>query len=117
MPTIVADDLSEEQVNALRIADNKVSEFADWDNDLLKEELNLLPYDLIEFTGFNLNELELLNTGWNADFPEIDSLETVDTPNTEKVIIMCENASQKNIIFEAVTNLLKDLDITNAKVT
>ena len=36
VPCIVADDLSDEQIKAFRLADNKVSEKAEWDFDLLK---------------------------------------------------------------------------------
>ena len=39
VPCIVADDLTEEQIKAYRLADNKVSEFSEWDFDLLGEEL------------------------------------------------------------------------------
>lgn len=39
VPCIVADDLTEQQVKAFRLADNKVSEFAEWDQDALLEEL------------------------------------------------------------------------------
>lgn len=54
VPVIIADDLSEAQVKAFRIADNKVSEYAEWDEDLLKvelEELQELDFDY-DF-GFN----------------------------------------------------------------
>ena len=40
VPCIIADDLTEEQVKAFRLADNKVSEIADWNFELLDEELN-----------------------------------------------------------------------------
>lgn len=40
VPVIVADDLTEEQIKAFRLADNKVSELADWDFSKLEEELN-----------------------------------------------------------------------------
>ena len=40
VPCIVADDLSEEQIKAFRLADNKVAEKAEWDFDLLGEELS-----------------------------------------------------------------------------
>ena len=39
VPCIVADDLTEEQIKAYRLADNKVSEVSEWDFDLLGEEL------------------------------------------------------------------------------
>lgn len=52
IPCIVADDLTEEQVKAYRLADNKVSEAAEWDFDLLFDELDdLLDFDMSAF-GF-----------------------------------------------------------------
>lgn len=55
VPCIIADDLTEEQQNAFRLADNKVSEFAEWDDNLLDIELADLDIDMSEF-GFNFNE-------------------------------------------------------------
>ena len=40
VPCVIADDLTEEQIKAYRLADNKVSELAEWDIDLLGEELD-----------------------------------------------------------------------------
>ena len=53
VPVIVASDLTEEQVKAYRIADNKVSDFSIWDNKKLLEELE----DIDLFTGFETSEL------------------------------------------------------------
>lgn len=39
VPVIVADDLSEEQIAAFRLADNKVSMYSTWDDEKLEEEL------------------------------------------------------------------------------
>lgn len=39
VPCVVADDLTKKQIRAYRLADNKVSEFAKWDNGLLDSEL------------------------------------------------------------------------------
>lgn len=58
VPCIMADDLSEEQIKAFRLADNKVSEFSEWDNKLLDEELgNILNLDMEEF-GFSFDIVE-----------------------------------------------------------
>ena len=52
VPCIMASDLTPEQVRAFRIADNKVSEIADWDFDLLDAEMAELPeFDFGDF-GF-----------------------------------------------------------------
>ena len=61
VPCIIADDLTDEQIKAYRLADNKVSEFSVWDYDLLGEELG----ELEEF-GFDMEEL-----GFNLDVEEL----------------------------------------------
>lgn len=55
IPCIVADDLTDEQVKAFRIADNKVADFSIWDNKLLLEELTLVGDDF--FTGFDMGSV------------------------------------------------------------
>lgn len=40
VPCIIADDLTDEQIKAFRLADNKVAEKATWNFDLLGQELN-----------------------------------------------------------------------------
>lgn len=53
VPCIMADDLSDEQIKAFRVADNKVSEYAEWDMELLEEELKAIEsLDMSEF-GFD----------------------------------------------------------------
>ena len=58
VPCVIADDLTEEQIKAYRLADNKVSELAEWDIDLLGEELDgIFDIDMSDF-GFDLTEEE-----------------------------------------------------------
>ena len=58
VPCILADDLTDEQIKAFRLADNKVSEKAEWDFDLLTGELS----DLVDFDmsslGFDIEQEE-----------------------------------------------------------
>ena len=42
VPCIKADDLTDEQIKAFRLADNKVSEFSEWDEEKLMKELEAL---------------------------------------------------------------------------
>jgi ParB-like chromosome segregation protein Spo0J len=50
VPCIVADDLTDEQIKAFRLADNKVSEKATWNFDLLDEELeDIIDIDMSDF--------------------------------------------------------------------
>lgn len=57
VPCVVADDLTEEQIKAYRLADNKVSEKAEWDFDLLDIELAELDLDMEDF-GFHISEID-----------------------------------------------------------
>lgn len=52
---IVADDLTEEQIKAFRLADNKTAELAEWDFAKLEEELADLSLNMDQF-GFITNE-------------------------------------------------------------
>lgn len=56
VPCIIADDLNEEQIKAFRLADNKVSEVANWNYDLLNEELDeILSLDMSYFNFSNID--------------------------------------------------------------
>lgn len=58
VPCVVADDLTDEQIKAYRLADNKVGEDSEWDIDLLGEELDgIFDIDMSDF-GFDLSEEE-----------------------------------------------------------
>lgn len=53
VPCVIADELTEEQVKAFRLVDNKVGEIAEWDVELLPLELADIAADLSAF-GFEL---------------------------------------------------------------
>ena len=60
VPIIHADDLTEEQVKAFRLADNKVAEKSLWDYTKLDEELdNILDIDMSMFDFENIEETNL----------------------------------------------------------
>ena len=59
VPCITAEDLTEEQIKAFRIADNKTGEKAGWDLDKLKIELEDLDLDMTDF-GFGDFEISML---------------------------------------------------------
>ena len=79
VPCIVADDLNEEQIKAFRLADNKVSEKATWDFELLDEELqdiiniNMEDFDF-KVTDINWDDIEELTEN-NYEQPEHNMLE------------------------------------------
>ena len=67
VPCIIADDLTDEQVKAFRLADNKVSEKSMWDYSKLDEELNdILDIDMSMF-DFDISS-EFINEDENEPF-------------------------------------------------
>lgn len=55
VPVIVLDDLTDDEIKAYRLADNKTGELADWNTKLLDEELqSILDIDMTDF-GFDEN--------------------------------------------------------------
>lgn len=58
VPCVVADDLTEEQIKAFRVADNKVAEKAEWDFELLDLEIESLPDFNFEDFGFEFETEE-----------------------------------------------------------
>lgn len=58
VPCIVADDLTDEQVKAFRLVDNKVAELSEWDFDVLNIELNdIHDIDMAEY-DFSIPQIE-----------------------------------------------------------
>lgn len=58
VPVVVADDLTPEQIRAYRLADNRVTELAEWDENLLKEELAKIKGIDLSSLGFDKEMLE-----------------------------------------------------------
>lgn len=98
VPCIVADDLSDDQVAAFRLADNKTSELAEWDYYLLDEELKKLQ-GIIDMERFGFEEME-------AEISEADDTytSTIDIPKYEPQM---ENAPD----VETLTDLTKYNDL------
>lgn len=61
VPCVRADDLTDEQIKALRLADNKTNE-SEWDFDLLDMELSDIEIDMEQF-GFEKEEKEQKEKG------------------------------------------------------
>ena len=80
MPTIRLEDLTENEIRAYVIADNKLAENAGWDRELLAIELQgLIEIDLdfdITITGFEMAEIDILIGELDTDEEE-DSADDV----------------------------------------
>jgi len=52
VPCVRLENLNDEQVKALRLADNQISNMSDWDMNLVVEELKGLSNEMLDLTGF-----------------------------------------------------------------
>lgn len=69
-PCIIADDLTEEQIKAFRLIENKTSELAMWDFDKLEEELEALSeFNMSDF-GFTIPEEDVNIDDFFTDIEE-----------------------------------------------
>jgi ParB-like chromosome segregation protein Spo0J len=100
VPCIVADDLTDEQVKAFRLADNKVSELATWDDEKLDIELDgLADFDMSEF-GFSLDDLE--------DEPGDDTPPSEPNFNYKEqyaVVVTCKNEQEQEQTYNKLTEM------------
>ena len=87
VPVVVARDLTEEQVKALRLADNRVA-VGDYDGDLLQKELSDLDFDLEGI--FDKKELEFMS----ADIAEVNET-ALAVDLDEEVAIQATETAEK----------------------
>ncbi len=90
VPVMLCDDMTDAQIKAFRISVNRVAEFAEWDDELLRvefAELGDLGFDL-ELTGFSLDEIADVRM-------EIEPIEEVDHFNeTFNFSITCNDLAE-----------------------
>ena len=74
VPCVVADDLTEEQVRAYRLVDNRVAEMAVWDEPLLSEALDFIgdAFDMIDFGFEEIKDDRNERIETNMEFDEDD---------------------------------------------
>ena len=105
VPCIVADDLTDEQIKAFRLADNKVAEQSEWDIGLLNEELDdILNVDMGDFGFdiFSMDELEGME-GYNSEKDDREHFsKTFVFPIEKKKQIICYLKKHQNEIVEQI---------------
>ena len=116
VPCIVADDLTDEQIKAYRLADNKVSEHSEWDFELLEEELNdIFNINMSEY-GFEMSLEEE-----EKEIVEVDVPEMVEETRTKpgyiyqlgKHRLMCGDSTKAENLKELLDENIIDLIMTD----
>lgn len=117
-PVIVADDLSDEQVKALRLADNKTAEAAEWDLNLLYQEISeIADIDMSDF-GFELDEEPDDDAdAVDDDFEEPENIEPIakrgQIYRLGDQILMCGDSTNKLDVQKLMGGEQADLLITD----
>lgn len=122
VPVLIADDLTEEQIKAFRLADNKTGELADWDIELLYGELD-------ELTGFDMTMFGFEDIDFSLDdFEEVEKEdgEEVDINQEEKPKVeygdiyqlgrhrlMCGDSTSAEDMAQLIDGAVIDLYVTD----
>ena len=96
IPCIVAGDLTEEQIKAFRLADNKVSEKAEWDFDLLGDELDDILNIGMESFGFDFEieeEPEATEDDYEVELPQEPKAKLGDIYQLGRHRLMCGDST------------------------
>ena len=91
VPCVVADDLTEEQIRAYRLADNKVGEKAEWDLELLDTELAEI--ETIDMTLLGFDDKEETE-------PKTSERKEVEINDDYCIMIECETEEELEETFE-----------------
>lgn len=105
VPVIMANDLTDEQIRAFRLADNKVGEFSTWDEEKLMQELDILGDIDMSLYGFDFPEDDDEEEEYDdtytdkTNIPQYDITgevpdlsELVDTEKTNELLEEIENS-------------------------
>jgi hypothetical protein len=88
VPTICLENLTEDQIRAYILADNKLAEKAGWDNAILAIELqHLTSIDLgfdVSLTGFEIGEIDLILQESKAEEQDEEPVEIITEPALTK---------------------------------
>lgn len=116
VPCILADDLTEEQINAYRLVDNKTNEFAEWDNELLKEELFKLPSLNMKLFGFEEEQKEE-QIAEEDNYEEPEQLESIVKKGQVWQLgnhrLMCGDSTDKEIVLKLMDGKKADLILSD----
>lgn len=116
VPVTVAGNLTDEQVKAYRLADNKTGELADWDVDMLDGELNdIFNIDMEDF-GFDAveeNDAEVVDDDFDEEPPEEPTSKLGDVYQLGRHRLMCGDSTDTQSVKTLMGGQLADLLITD----
>ena len=114
VPVIKAENLSEEQVKAYRLADNKTNEFSEWDIDKLLDELDeIVNIDMMDF-GFDLMERkEVVEDNFDPEIPETPKSQYGDVYQLGRHRLMCGDSTNIEDVQKLTDGKKMDMLLTD----
>ena len=118
VPCIVADDLTEGQIKAFRLADNKTAELASWDFTKLESELESIEMDMSVF-GFEDLESKVPDNATDDDFDPSEELTEIPYTKKDDIYllgnhrVMCGDATIKDSVDKLIQEEKVDLTFTD----
>lgn len=117
VPVVIADDLSETQIQAYRLADNKTAEFSEWDFDMLAEELKELSnadFNMKPF-GFEDPREEVQEDDFDVDsaIPEVPVTKRGDIWRLGNHRLMCGDSTLIDDVNKLMGGVLADMVFTD----
>lgn len=121
--TVKIDDIPEDKIEALRLAELKAFELGEWDNEVVLKILENLDKELQELTGINFEELK-------SEFEkteDVEIIQEIDTPEVQEEYfskhgdiyllgnhrLMCGDSTKKEDVEKLVDGNVIDLMITD----
>lgn len=118
VPCLIADDLTQEQIKAFRLADNKVGEIAEWDFDLLAGELEGITE--LDMEAFGFDEIEdveesegVVEDDYNAPPPEEPKSKRGDIYKLGNHRLMCGDSTSLSDVEKLMDGEKVDLVFTD----
>ncbi|WII29179.1 DNA modification methylase [Ligilactobacillus salivarius] len=116
VPVVVASNLSDEQVRAYRLADNKTGELAEWDFKLLDTELQgILDIDMSDF-GFELDiseDEEVKEDDFDEEVPEEPKSKLGQIYQLGRHRLMCGDSTNSESVKKLLGGVQADLLLTD----
>lgn len=113
IPCLYADDLTDDQIRAFRLVDNKTAEFADWDFGKLEEELEQINMDL-SLWGFEIPDDEVIT---EDDYKEEEKSEPKAKRGEIYILgkhrLMCGDSTDKADVEALMDGALCDCVVTD----
>lgn len=113
-PCVIADDLTEDQIKAYRLADNKTNEAAEWDFSALEEELDAIDIDMTQFGFLDEDEVpEIVEDEFDEEPPAEPKTKRGDIYQLGRHRLMCGDSTSIDNVEALVGGRQIDLLLTD----